>query len=321
MVYNKHIREKNAVFGRKKFDENGKVVVNKKVRLGVAFGGGGLRGIGHIGVIKAFEELGIQPDFVAGTSVGSLVGALYCAGFTADQMLEIVKTLRVRDIKNSRFIWRPSDSENIKELMIKLFGKDLMFSELKIPFAVIATDMRRGTEAQITGGSVAKACSGSCAVPGIFKPVEYEGMHLVDGGLKNNVPADVVRNMGANVVFAVDVNKGRGHGIESMKTLDVLKASLGMVMQANVQKRLELADLVIMPGLEMFSSSKPGDIDAMVRAGYDAVMAQKDLILRYMTDRPAIRINKLSHKLALLRMNNQYKKEMAHNNEGYQEKE
>ena len=184
-----------------------------------------------------------------------------------------------------------------------------MFSELKIPLTIIATDIRRGTEVEITGGSVAKASSGSCAVPGIFKPVMYEDMHLVDGGLKNNVPADVVRNMGANVVFAIDVNRGRGHGIESMKTLDVLRASLGMVMQANVQKRLEFADVVIMPNLEKFSSSKLGDIDAMVQAGYDAVMEQKDIIIRYLTERPSFKIHKLSHKLNRLKMNYKNKKE------------
>ncbi|MBQ7466562.1 MAG: patatin-like phospholipase family protein [Clostridia bacterium] len=296
------------MFGRKKFDSSGKIIVNKKVRLGVAFGGGGLRGIGHIGVIKAFEELGVKPDFTAGTSAGSIVGALYAAGFTSAQMLEEVKKLRVRDIKNSFFIWCPSDSENIESMLKKIFQKDLMFSELKIPFTVVATDIRKGIEVEIKGGSVAKACSGSSAVPGIFKPVEYEDMHLVDGGLKNNVPADVVRNMGANVVFAIDVNRGRGHGIESMKTLDVLRASLGMVMQANVQKRLEFADLLILPGLEMFSSSKIGDIDAMVQAGYDAVMSQKDLIVRYLTERPAFKITRLSRKLSRLKLNYKNKK-------------
>ena len=302
------------MFGRRKVDINGKVIKNKKVRLGVAFGGGGLRGIGHIGVIKAFEELGIKPDFIAGTSVGSIIGSLYAAGLSSEQMAAELKKLRVKDIKNSRLIWRPSDSENIETLLKKIFNKDLMFSELQTPLTVVATDIRRGTEVEITGGSVAKASSGSCAVPGIFSPVEYEDMHLVDGGLKNNVPADVVRNMGANIVFAIDVNRGRGQGIESMKILDVLKASLGMVMQANVQKRLEYADVVIMPELEKYSSSKLGDIDEMIKAGYDAVMSQKSLIVRYLTEKPALKINKLSFKLNRLKTNYKNKKAKLKNN-------
>ncbi len=285
---------------RKKQD--GKVEKNKKVKLGFAFGGGALRGLGYIGVFKALEELQIEPDFIAGTSVGSIFGALLANKMTSSQILDEMKSLKFRDIKNSRLIWKPSDSENIEEMLKKVFGKDLVFSELKIPLSIVAVDIRNGEEVVIQNGSVAKASSGSCAVPGIFTPVEYGEMHLVDGGLKNVVPADVVREMGANVVIAFDVNRTRGIGTDSLKMLDVLKGSLGIIMQANVEKKLESADLVLKPDLERFSASKLDDVDAMIKEGYDIVMNNKDKILKLISSKPKLKVYKLARKYHRARM-------------------
>lgn len=278
-----------------------KVEKNKKVKLGVALGGGALRGLGYIGVFKAFEELGIEPDFIAGTSVGSIFGALLANKMTSEQVLEELKDLRFRDIKNSRVIWKPSESENIEEMLKKAFGKDLMFSELKTPLAVVAVDIRTGNEVVITSGSVAKASSGSCALPGIFTPVVYDEMHLVDGGLKNVVPADVVREMGANVVIAFDVNRTRGNGTDSLKIVDVLKSSLGIIMHANVEKKLEDADLILTPNLDRFSASKVGDIDEMIKEGYDVVMNNKDAIFKLLSSKPKLKVYKLAKKYRIAR--------------------
>lgn len=286
---------------KKTFDENGKVIKNKNLKLGLALGGGGLRGIGHIGVLLALEELGIKADYVAGTSAGSMVGALYSAGYSPNRMIEELKKLRVKDIRDSRLIWKPSDSSNIEEVLKNIFGKDLVFSELKIPLSVVAVDICSGKQVNITSGSVAKASSGSCAVPGVFTPVEYGDMHLVDGGLTCTVPADVVRDMGANAVLAVEVNRARGSGTDSMKLMDVLKSSLGIIMQSNVEKTLRYADLVLKPNLESFSSSKLGDIDAMVKEGYDAVMQNKEAIIKLVTKKPKRKADKLWNKLSRIR--------------------
>lgn len=286
-----------AILKKKHFDENGKIIKRKGLKLGIAFGGGALRGIGHIGVIKALEELGIEADYVSGTSVGSVVGSLYAAGYSSAQMIDELKKLRVKDIRDSKLIWRPSNSENIEVMLKNIFGKDLVFSELKIPLTIVAVDIKTGTETKITSGSVARASSGSCAVPGIFSPVVYEHMHLVDGGLLNNVPADVVRNMGSDVVIAVDVNRGRGAGTDSLKIIDVLKSSLGIIMQFNVEAKVEYADFVLKPELENYSSSKLGDIDAMVQEGYEAVMNNKEQILKLVAFKPKRKINSLWQKL------------------------
>ena len=277
--------------------DNSNFIKNKKVKLGFAFGGGALRGIGYIGVIKAFEELGIKADYVAGTSVGSIFGALYTAGISSSQMLSEIAKLKVKDIKDSRLLWKPSKPENIEEVLIKVFQKDLMFSELQIPLSIVAVDICQGKEVDITSGSVSKASSGSSAVPGVFSPVVYGDMHLVDGGLQNNVPADVVRAMGANVVIAIDVNKSRGMGTNSLKIMDVLKASLGIIMQANVEKKLEDADIVITPELDKFSASKLGEIEPMVQAGYDAIMSRKEEIFKLISNKPRLKLHKLAQKL------------------------
>lgn len=285
------------LFKKKTIDESGKVIKRKGLKIGIAFGGGGARGVGHIGVVKALEELGIKADMVAGTSAGSMVASLYAAGYTSSQMIEELKKLRPKDIRDSKVIWKPSNSENIEQVMKKIFGKDLMFSELQIPLTVVAVDIKTGDEADITSGSVAKASSGSCAVPGIFSPVVYEDMHLVDGGLHNTVPADVVRFMGADKVIAVEVNRARGNGTDSLKTLDVLKTSLGIMMQANVSPKLEYADLIIKPNLESYSSSKIGDIDAMVQEGYEMAMSHKDELIALATEKPKRKVNSLWNKL------------------------
>lgn len=283
---------------KNKVDKEGKVNVHKKVKVGIAFGGGGARGVGHIGAIKALEELGIKADFVAGTSVGSMIGALYSAGYTYNEIIHELKKLRAKDIRDSKIIWKPSNSENIEQLLNKIFGKDLMFSELKTPLSIVAVNIKDGEEVRITSGSVAKASSGSCAVPGIFSPVVYNDMHLVDGGLKNNVPADVVRNMGADIVIAIDVNPTRGEGTDSLKILDVLKGSLGIIMQANVQEKLKFADVVIKPNLARFSSSKIDNIEEMIQEGYDAVMSKKEELINSLTVKPKKKVKSLWEQLS-----------------------
>lgn len=286
-----------GLFKRKLYDENGKLIKRKGLKLGIAFGGGALRGIGHIGVIRALEELGIEADYVAGTSAGSMVGALYCAGFKAADMERELKKLKVSDIRNSKLFWIPSDSENIEEVLNKIFGKELVFSELKTPLTIVAVDIVEGEQVNITSGSVAKASSGSCAVPGVFKPVIYDQMHLVDGGVLDNVPADVVRNMGADVVIAVEVNHTRGDGTPSLKLKEILNMSLGILMQANVEKTVRFADIVLKPELKDFSSTKVGNVDAMIEAGYKAVMDNKDEIIKLLT-KPSLRRKRKFLKLS-----------------------
>jgi len=265
-------------FFKKKKDDS-KIEVSRKTKLGLALGGGGCRGIGHIGALKAFEELGINFDYVAGTSAGSIVGSLYALGKSADEMIEIVKSLKKKEItKGSIPFIKPAKSERLEEVLNRIYGDILVFSELKVPLSVVCTDLKTGKEVDFDYGNVAKVVSGSCAVPGVFTPVVHENMHLIDGGLRNNVPVDVVKKMGANVVFAIDVNHLRGSGTGSLSTISVLTSTIGIMMQSKVDKTLEMADLIFEPSLETFSPLKLEDIDEMIQIGYDTVMANKQKI-------------------------------------------
>lgn len=265
-------------FFKKKKDDS-KIEVSRKTKLGLALGGGGCRGIGHIGALKAFEELGVKFDYVAGTSVGSIVGSLYALGKSADEMIEIVKGLKKKEItKGSIPFIKPAKSERLEEVLNRIYGDILVFSELKVPLSVVCTDLKTGKEVDFDYGNVAKVVSGSCAVPGVFTPVVHENMHLIDGGLRNNVPVDVVKKMGANVVFAIDVNHLRGSGTGSLSTISVLTSTIGIMMQSKIDKTLEMADLIFEPSLETFSPLKLEDIDEMIQIGYDTVMANKQKI-------------------------------------------
>lgn len=281
-------------FFKKKSDNE--LSVNRKVKIGLALGGGGARGIGHIGALKAFEELGIKFDYVAGTSAGSIAGCFYAFGKTASEMEDFIKGVKRNDFfKFAVPFLKPAKTDRLEELLNKELGDITVFSELKIPFAAVCTDLKTGKEVDFDYGNVAKVVSGSCAVPGIFTPVVYEGMHLVDGGLRNNVPADIVRKMGANVVFAIDVNHLRGTGTDSLSTMSVLSSTIGIMMQSKVDSALKQADLIFTPALEEFSPLKFDNVEEMIQIGYDTVMANKDKIKKMLELNPK-NINKYFHK-------------------------
>jgi len=272
---------------RKKDNNDGKLDINRKTSLGIALGGGGCRGIGHIGVLKAFEELGVKFDYIAGTSAGSIIASLYALGKSAAEMEQIIKGIKKSDVtKGSIAFIKPAKTEKLENLMNKIYGDLKVFSELEVPLSVVCTDLKTGKEVDFNYGNVAKVVSASCAVPGVFTPVVHEDMHLVDGGLRNNVPVDVVKNMGANVVFAVDVNHLRGSGTNSLSTVSVLSSTIGIMMQSKVDQTLQMADLIITPSLETFSPLKLEGIDEMIKIGYDTVMAHKDKIKKILELNP-----------------------------------
>jgi NTE family protein len=257
---------------------------NKKVKIGLALGGGATRGIAHIGVLKAFEENNIHFDYVSGTSVGSLVGAMYCAGKTADEMIDIAHSIRVKDIRKSKF-FMPSKTDGIEELVRDNLG-DVDIKKFKIPFSAVAVDLISGNEIVFSKGNVAKVVAGSCAVPGVFVPVEYKGYHLSDGGLQNNIPSDVPRYFGCDYVVAVDVNSTRGEGTDSLKVLDVLLATVRIMCKSNVVKGYMNADIVIKPSLKKYKSSKLDEVDAMLAEGYMAGLDAVEEILKLASKKP-----------------------------------
>jgi len=185
-----------------------------KPKLGVALSGGGARGLAHIGVLKTLSNAGIQIDYLSGTSMGGVVAASFAAGLEPSKIEEI--SCFVGTISNlARLIDPILPKKGILkgEKVTNFFNKQLSnktFDDLEIPLIVIAVDLNSNKEIHISDGYVAEALRATISIPGIFIPVEKEDMRLVDGGLLNNLPVDVVRDMGADIILAVDVG---WHGI------------------------------------------------------------------------------------------------------------
>ena len=178
-------------------------------KVGIALGGGAARGIAHIGVLEVLEREGIPIDIVAGTSAGAVIGALYCSGLSPLRLKEVIEGFdwnrrrKLLDISlpHTGFIAGEKLMHEVRELM----GGDLKFEELQKPFACVACDLLTGEEAVMTKGPVADAVHASIAIPLVFQAVYRKGRYLVDGGLVNQVPVNVVKAMGAEYIIAVNV--------------------------------------------------------------------------------------------------------------------
>lgn len=249
----------------------------KKIKVGLALGGGGARGFTHIGVIKAFEEHGIKFDAIAGTSVGSLVGAFYAAGYTYQELYKIAQSTELKDIKSSKMIFVPSKTEGIERVITENLG-DINIEDLAIPFTAVAVDLKTTEEVHLKKGNLAKAVAGSCAVPGIFHPVEHEGMHLVDGGLRNNLPSNVLKMLDCDYVVAVDINKSRGYGTDSTKVMDVLACAIRILTKSNTTKGYLYADVVVKPETKRFKATSKEGFEEMIEEGYKEAISQIEAI-------------------------------------------
>ena len=284
-----------SIFKRKK--NNNQVKKYPKTKIGLALGGGASRGLSHIGVIKAFEEAGIKFDFVAGTSVGSLIGAFYCAGKTSSEMIEIVKNTKEKDIRTSKIIFSPSKTIGLQNLIIKNIG-DINIEDLPIPFAPVAVDLKTTNEVAFRHGNLAKAVAGSCAVPGVFAPVEFQNKLLCDGGLQNSIPSDVPKLFGCDYVVAVDVNSTRAYGTESTKLLDVLLASIRILMKNIPAKGYLNADVMLAPSLKQFKSTKLKGAEEMIEEGYRCAKLCMPQILELFNKKPLKKKKKLQSEFA-----------------------
>lgn len=248
-------------------------------KIGLALGGGASRGIAILGVLKAFEEYNLKWDYIAGTSVGALVGGLYASGVSLDTLIEEVLNLKVKDIRSGVLPFVPSSTEGIQNL-VKKFIPDDSFDNLKIPFCAVVTDVLSGKELHIESGSISKAIAGSCAVPVVFSPVEWgDDALLYDGGLQNNIPANVPKLKGCDGVVAVDINSTRGSGAKSRKYFDVVGASVGIMMKSNSIKGYLNADVMICPDLKRFDKTKFTGAKEMIEEGYKATIEKMPEIL------------------------------------------
>lgn len=189
--------------------------ISRNPLLGLALGGGGARGFAHIGVLKILEAEGIKPQLLAGTSMGAVIAAMYAGGMSANEIE--AEAMRMGSMSNLGNMVKLLDSDlaklshvvsnsAVQEYLSDLFNGKKDFSELQIPLAVAAVDVMHARDVVLQEGNLPEAVSASMALPGIIEPLQKDGMFLVDGGSLNNVPADLVDSMGAEVVVAIDVS-------------------------------------------------------------------------------------------------------------------
>lgn len=291
-------------------------------KVGVVLGGGGAKGAAHIGVLKYIDEMGIPVDYVAGTSMGSIMAGLYALGYSPDEMAELIagmnwseyignkidRTVMSAEVRKRRsttvlnvpfslksLTQKNSNASFMNELpsayvnnssLVNLFNDlcvgyqgETNFNDLPIPFACVATDLVSGEEVVIRSGSVPTAIRASMAIPGVFSPVVIDDKVLVDGGLVNNFPVDVLREMGADIIIGVEVTRNKKVSAEDLKSLPQLMGQL--LTNSTSAKRAEnreLCDIYIVPdvsgyGMLSFSASA---IDTLVNRGYRKAQEYED---------------------------------------------
>jgi NTE family protein len=224
----------------------------KPVKLGIALGGGFARGIAHIGVLKVLEDADIPISFVAGTSVGALIGAIYCSGASASEMEKIACRVRFRDFARWT-ISRMGFASNQRMIgFLNSVLKVKTFEELRIPLAVTATDFSTGDGAVFSTGSLVEPVRASCAYPGMFLPVNVNGQLCVDGMLAHPVPTQPLRDAGCTHVLAVHLKGRWGTAAGPRHLFDVIGQCFAIAQDKNGALWRPWADLVIEPNVSAF---------------------------------------------------------------------
>ncbi len=277
--------------------------------IGLALGGGAARGIAHIGVLQVLEENQIYPTYVAGTSIGALVGGMYAAGVSASRMAQFAATMR----------WRSLLSVNIPTLKLSLqnlsfaggtipflegatgffeldkladwfesvVGGEIDFEQLNVPFAAMATDLVSGETLALNTGRIASAVRASCSVPGIFTPTLRQGRILVDGGISQNLPAAAARSMGADYVISVNILPPGGAAVISRAgdveykphhIVDVAMYSIYALIRMT-QLDDTAYDCIITPAIGHISFTDLGRHQELIAAGRTAAEAMLPKIM------------------------------------------
>jgi NTE family protein len=237
------------------------------MKIGLVLSGGGARGVAHIGVLKALEEIGVEISVVSGTSAGSIVGALYANGLKPDQIFEIIKNLTI--FKSVRPAWTWSGlltMDGLRELLLKHIPAN-SFESLKLPLTVAATEIKKGHVHYFTEGELIPAIVSSCSVPAVFNPVQHNGGLFVDGGLFDNMPVRPIIDKCDFIIGSHCNHISPDFDLKSLKT--VIERSLLLAIYANTQASRNLCDVVIEPPhMDRFSSFEIAKAQEIFEAGY-----------------------------------------------------
>jgi NTE family protein len=247
--------------------------------LGLALGGGAARGFTHIGVLEVLEDLGVRPEWVVGTSAGSLVGALYASGMPLAELKRQALLLEESDLGDWTITGRgPLKGEAIEKMVNRLIGNKPIES-FAIKFAAVATDLFNGKPIYFSRGNAGQAVRASSSVPGVFEPVSIRGRDYVDGGLVSPVPVSAARSLGARKIIAVDISaKPRFQPTDSipqvfLQTFAIMGQQLGVY-------ELAKADVVIVPEVGDLGSGDFSQRTRAVEEGRRAASLQREAIRR-----------------------------------------
>ncbi len=235
-------------------------------KIGLALGSGGARGFAHVGVIKVLQEENIPISYVAGSSMGALIGSLYAAGTDLGQLYKIAANFKRKYYLDFTVPKMGLIKGNRIKDFIGIFTHWKKIEELDIPLAVVATNIKTAEKVVFRSGPVADAVRASIAIPGIFTPEKINGQLLVDGGVVDRVPVSVVREMGADFVIAVDVSHVK-QDAEVTSIYDVIMQSLDILQMEIVRNREIQSDIMIKPRVEQFNSRAFTNIDEIIAIG------------------------------------------------------
>ena len=260
----------------------------EKPKVALVLGGGGARGLAHAGVLQVFTEEHLPVDIIVGTSVGALIGSLYAAEVPVDTIVNMAQNMTWNKLVSFKI--SPVglySTKRIEEYVTKYIGNK-RFDELKIPFACVAVDIRNGEKIILKEGQVAPAVRASATMPGLFQPVEYRHRLLMDGGVIDNVPADVARLMGADIIIVIDVTAQVGIA-KTNNALLILSQVIYIRGNFLAEAQLKLADLVISPDIKNITVSELNRGAECVDAGIIAARAKarqiKKVILNKVWDK------------------------------------
>ena len=296
----------------------------KKPKIGLVLSGGGAKGLAHIGALKEIEKAGIKIDYIGGTSMGAIIGGLYAAGYTADELDSIFRDVNTDALiqdniprKNKTFYEKYNDEVYVvtlpfqkmrvavpKGLSKGLYNYNLLsrlthkyrhendFNKLKIPFVCIATNVETGKEVVFREGSLPLAITASGAFPSLFSPVEIYGSYYIDGGVTNNYPVEEVRKMGADVIIGVDVQDG-------LKNINQINGAAGVLVQISnfqmverMRQKIAETDVYIKPNIEGYSVISFEDGEAIIKKGVEAAQKVKDKLAALGTNYKTVRENR-----------------------------
>lgn len=240
-------------------------------KIGLALGGGAARGFAHIGVLQVLEEQGIKPDLVVGTSAGSVVATLYAAGKTPAELNNMAMTLDESTITDWVFPGRSLLKGEALAKFVRNLSGGRQIESMRLPLGIVAADLQNGQPILFRKGDPGVAVRASSSVPGVFEPVRIGGREYIDGGAVSPIPVRYAKQMGADVVIAVDIS-AIPEGQPTKGAVDILLQTFNIMGHAISQYELQDADVVMRPKLEGIGSTEFSARRLSILAGREAAL-------------------------------------------------